>query len=229
MDWSSAIPILVGGVISLVASLLMFAVAAWYDRRQKKIQTEFDRGTAAVFGMHKLVHTLDFIENTARHIDNEFSDQDRNAIFVEPSALVRPIVGARASFAFVELDELLFLSGSDGDLFARIFEIQKRAMNIDALVTKYNELRLEYDTFSEDSIVAVEGGQVTKEFEGKAKFIAEAKIGRLNQLVAGLIGLLEEDRKTALIVVQDYIAQLKHAYPQRFSKLKFEYRESDIC
>jgi hypothetical protein len=218
MVWSEVFPILFGAGISLVSSLTMFGLATWYDQKKKSEEKHSERGTAAVIGLHKLMKTLDFIENMARHIDNEFSDMERNNGIADPSSLVRPIVGSRSNFEMVSASEMSFLSESDGELVARIYEIQQRALNIDAIIGTYNELRLEHDRYLQQHLVSIDGLEVTVELEGKDALVANMSIGRLNQLVAGLIELLDKDRVTIKSVVTDYLKEAQKVHPKQFSK-----------
>ncbi|MDD9722471.1 hypothetical protein PVW51_17340 [Sulfitobacter sp. PR48] len=226
MGRETILPLLIGGGISLVSSLAMFLLTSWYDQRNKQNEKATEQAFLAHRGLQKLVHTFEYIENTARHIDKEFANSERNTGIKEPSSLVRPIIGSGANFEFVETEEIVFLSEGDGDLVARIYEIQKRAMNIDVIVSTYNSLRMDYDNFIENHIVGIDGSELQAELEGRDALIANMRVGRLNQLLGGLIDLLEEDRKTVSGVIEEYLASASAKYPKQFSKASFEIREA---
>jgi hypothetical protein len=226
MVWDEVAPILLGGGIALVSAVGMFTLTAWYDRKQRRQEKNSTDAMSTYHAIQKMIRTLDFIENMARHIDREFADAERSSGLIDPSSLVRPIIGIGARFDIVESNDLVFLSNTDGELAANIYEIQIRALNIDAIVTQYNSMRLEYDVFLENHITRINGPELKADMEGRDALIAEMKVGRLNQLVAGLVVLIEEDRKAVRSVLEEFIKAASTFYKNAIPVRKLEMREA---
>lgn len=225
MDWATLGTLLLGSGISLVASIVMFTLAYSVDRKKRAAEDRRYGANAALAGAHKLMHTLNYVENLGIHVDKEFSDPERNEGMREPSSWVRPIIGIDANFAFVSIDEMSFLFASDGELTARVYEIQQRALVLSKTVESYNKLRFDYLTFIEGHASNVDGSVLTADLTGRDAVVAGIRLGRLNQLIAALVTQLDEDRPIVRQVVDDFIAEARSFYGGEFPAKRIEDRK----
>lgn len=226
MDWSMLIPVIVGGAISLISSILVITIGLWIDHRRRVAERMRLGATNANVGLHKLMATLNSIENMARHIDREFKAISAEINPAEdPSMIVRPIVGAFPVLDDLSATEMEFLSSGDGSLPAKIWEIQLRARNSEVILSEYNKLKADYHRFVEEiegGIQGIEGDVVHLQFEGQDAKIATIKIGQMNLLLADLIQALEEDRQAIKIVVKDYLDAANGEYGEYFPIKRLE-------
>jgi hypothetical protein len=229
MDWGAFYSTLIGAGISLVASLAMFGLAQFVERRRRDKERKRTEAMEAFVGLHKLMKTLNSIENLARHIDTEFRENQKGyAGEGEPSSIVRQIVGSTPNIEDLTAQELVFVSGGNGELPAQILELQERARNNNTIVQHYNKLKEEFRIFLEansDALSIKEGNIASIEFEGKAAVLAELKVGEMNQLLGGLIETLEEDRLRIRRVAESYIAEAVKKFRDDFPAKRLEIKE----
>ena len=228
MDWSGILPVLVGGGISLLTSVVMLGLSIRLERRKTERLNKKEEALNAFLGLNKLMQTLNSIENLGRHIDREFNRSADEASMVEAASILRPIIGAEPVIEDVSAKEMLFLASSDGELPAAISEIQQRARNNRTVVEEYNKLRILHDTFLENhcqAIEDIEGSQMTYTLSGKDAIVASIKIGRMNQLIAALIEAVEEDRTTIQRVTEAYVLKAVEKFGSDFPVKRLEKRE----
>ena len=228
MDWEKILPSLIGGGISAVTAVIMFSLAQWIDSRKRAAERKRSAAHDAYGGLLKLVRSGDSIENLARHIDKQIKDaHELNRDFSDIAAIIQPILGASILVEDLTAQETRFLTKSDGEFLSRIWEIQQRARNNDVIAAEYSKFRLAYDAFIETkapSITAIEGATLSVSLEGDDAKIATIKLGRLNQIIVPLIASLDEDRKTIVTVIDEYIAFARSAFGDDFPAKKFEAR-----
>ncbi|WP_322892694.1 MULTISPECIES: hypothetical protein [unclassified Yoonia] len=228
MEGSSLVPVLVGGAISLVSSVVILSLGLLIESKRKGRAAKSEAALQAFVGLNKLMMTINSIENIAKHIDREFEGATKGGVTLEPASILRPLIGAMNEIDLVTPHEMLFLATGDGELPAAIQEIQHRARNLNVIIAEYNLLRREHDDFLERNakIGDLDGTNVGYTLSGKARKISKIKIGRLNVLVAGIIEMVEEDRKTVFDVTNEYLAKAREHFGNDFPAKALEIRAS---
>ena len=225
LSFASAV---LGGVISLGTS---FAVLRSTQRSEaKKLLVEQKRlaGFDAYIGLQKLMKSLNSIENLARHLDKQIKDATADGkIVIDTAAAISPIVGAASVIDDLTAHETAFLVKTDGELLARIWEIQQRARNNEFISQRYSELRADYDDFiasKSHGIKRIDGSMLSVELEGEEAKVALLTMSRLNQIIVPLFVALDEDRKAIVAVIDEYISAARQEFGDGFPAKKLEVR-----
>jgi len=205
------------------------AIATSLERKRRIRDERTQSALAAYSGLHKLTGTANQVINLAKHLDKEFEKfSTSSAKFAEPSSFVRTAVGAPFAISDLTPEEMVFLSKGDGELIARIGEVQHRAKNNEYIFREYGRLRSEFDVFLAENAEIIENnpdGSKGIEISGMAGRTAEMKQAQLNQLLAGLIESIEEDRISVVDVVKRFIDEARIEFGDLFPVKHFEFRD----
>jgi len=211
----------------LVSSVTVFSLAEWTERKKRDRERKIGQATDAFIGLQKLMSSLNLVENIARHIDREFRSAETDGMgVVEPAAIVRPIVGADREIEQLHAKEFAFLIDESGTLASLVSEIQDRCMNTLAAIKTFNDLKADYDRFSEEhaEVKEVVGETASMHFDGRNSMIAQLKVGRMNLLLNDIISSLEEDRNQVKEVTEAFIAKAVEVFGDDFPAKKLEMR-----
>jgi hypothetical protein len=219
---------LVGGSISLASTLFMQGRAQKLEAAKKEREGKKAAGQRAFFGLMKLVGTFESIENLARHFDKQLEEARGDGRGnLEPYDIYRATVGAPHEIFSLAPEEILFLAKDHGELIARIGEIQQRARNDEAIAREYSTSRRNLETIMLQHVSkssAVDGPMLEMSIDQSLKVKVDVLQGQLNQMIVPLIIALEEDRKSSLEVIDDYIKIARSEFGEDFPGKRLELR-----
>jgi hypothetical protein len=227
----SVVPTLVGGGISLVASLCMFSLAQLIERRRRATERRQEGGANAFTGFWKIKSAAEMLVNLQLEIEQAFSTAEENGLEgAEPCQIVRGLVGAPIVLDFLEAKELMFLHKEKrSNLIAEADVIVHRARNIDASMRKYTELRESMQAFLEnhaDGVGDAIGSVGDFALSGKNARIAKLKVQSLNQILEQIRKLLERDAAEAKHVTEEYLDIAKKHFGANFPAFQFDWVEN---
>jgi hypothetical protein len=233
-NWWSLLPTLVGtvvgGGISLTSTLFMQSRAQRIETAKKNREAQKAAANQAFFALTKLVRTSESIENLARHFDaqlNEAREEGRENY--QPYDIYKAVLGAPHHFEDVSAAETLFLTKGNGELIARIGEIQQRARNNEPLALEYSNARRKLDAFMLEHIsetTTLNGSRLMIEVDSRLKTKVDVLQGQLNQMIVPLIVALGEDRKSVIQIIKEFVGVARSQFGDDFPSKGIELRGS---
>jgi hypothetical protein len=221
MEWEKVIPVLVGGGISLLTTVVMFGVAQWVERRKRKTEKRAKDAFLAFTGFRKLVWALNEVENIRVQIDLAFKDDlNDHRPGAEPFEKVQPMLAAQSQVVSLSADELFFLAKrKQSSLISNIDLIVDRVRTDRMVLDKYSELRMELNKFMEDR-VHPEGkngdGPQRYELSAKDRVIFDSQAGSLNIMLSRLIEFVERDCSEGRQICDEYLTAAKSEFGEEF-------------
>ena len=222
--------VVLGGSISLASTLYMQNRAQKIEATKKERESRKSAGVRTFVGLMKLVRTFESIENQARHLDEQLkvaiSEGKGNN---EPFDIYKAIIGAPHEFETLTAEEVLFLAKGEGELIARLGEIQQRARNNEVIAREYSNARRSLDGFMLQHVSqtsAVDGSILKMDIDQALKTKVDILQGQLNQMIIPLIIALEEDRKAIPKIIDDYIQAARTEFGDDFPTKGLELRKN---
>lgn len=227
-NWLSVLPTALGGVISIVTTVTMFAVSQRVDRHKRSLERRKLECLMAFTGLKKLLNTASAVENLARHFDTNIQMAAKEGRSEMDTALIiLPMIGGTWPIERLTADETVFLLEENAQLVMDISEIEQRAVSHSASADSYTLARQEYDDFLLANIEfdKVDGTFVEGTLVGRCGKIAELKLAKLNMVIVPLIDRLDEDRKQVKDVVRQYHSAAKKHFGEDFKFGDLDWRE----
>ena len=227
-DWHSIIPTVVGGLISIITTVIMFSLARYIERENRAKERKLESAKLAYIGLTKLIKTIHAIENLAQNLDTQFREaHDLGKSDLQTALIIKPIIGAAFEIEDLSAGELSFLRRSDGELVAKIWKIQQRAKNNWAIMAQYSKLRTDFENFLESNAniaSQIDGPGVSAEYKGTEENRIAIKIRRLDRLIDPLVAALKQDRISIIDITKGYIVAAHREFGDDFPAKKLEVR-----
>ncbi len=155
------------------------------------------------------MNTYNEIANLKRHIDQAFDSADKEGFdHLPPWAKVMAIDGHTHKDEALSSKETSFLIRAKvSELLNRVHLIQRRGWNMLATSEKYNELRMQMDTFLKENAedTEIDGGTIIQGIlEGWKAQIAKLEEVKLNSLLGKMMEFLEADEKEAFNAASEF-------------------------
>ncbi|MEJ6708862.1 MAG: hypothetical protein QNK92_08695 [Amylibacter sp.] len=155
------------------------------------------------------MNTYNEIANLKRHIDQAFDSADKEGFdHLPPWAKVMAIDGHTHKDEALSSKETSFLIRAKvSELLNRVHLIQRRGWNMLATSEKYNELRMQMDTFLKENAedTEIDGGTIIQGIlEGWKAQIAKLEEVKLNSLLGKMMEFLEADDKEAFNAASEF-------------------------
>jgi hypothetical protein len=227
-SWMTIVPTIVGGAISAVSAVCMFLLAQRAERRKRAAEKRRDEAMRAFQGFWKLRGVANGLWNYERQISECYEDAERNGFGDSPpSSKAKPLVGALDNYDLLEVQEFMFLGRQKRTILMNDIDlIVRRARNVEAVVSKYNEQKASFENFIEDhaeEIEVIDGPIVATKFGGRLGVLAELREGSMNNLLGQLHEALDVDCKEARRVTEEYLDAARAEFGDDFPKFKFEW------
>ena len=184
----------------------------------------------AFSGFQKLMSISNGLLNCKRAIDEEFREAAENGhLDAEPWSKVKPIIGAEADYERLQPQEVVFLvQEKKSELLNDIALIYRRAVNNEAVISQYNELRLEFSRFLADNsqeTLQFDQTHASVELEGADIQKARAQEIMLNGLIGNLLDALEKDCLEIKRIVAEYHSAAVDHYGDLFPEFRLEWHD----
>ena len=228
MDWWAFVSTLVGAGVSIVTSLAVFGFTLWTESRKVKAETKTKDAFSAFRGFQKLVQIANDLTNTQRHIDEAFKEASEHGLEeADPYIKVNPLVGAKVVLEPPRIEEMFFLVDAKlTHVMGEIDLMYRRALNTEAVVEKFNTMKLEFGQFLEartKKIEGLDGTRVAFELVGQDAKVAELRGGAMNNLLGQLLEHLEKDCSEAKRLAETFLKAAQEHFGPDFPKVKLEW------
>ena len=218
---------LFGGLITFVVSFALTRM----DRKQAEAQRAIERRESRAFLAHnafvKLLQYGNAVKSLDHTIDQEFKQahEDGNSK-LDPSAIVRELVSIDVHFDPFKTEELSFLLFSgDAQLLGDLIVFEKRVETHQAVAQRYSDERLKLSEFLSqggDVDASGDGVMLSGDLAGKEGQIVSLKVGSLNQLLVGLVEMLDRDLRDANSLLDRFLSSARAEFGDLFPNLKLE-------
>lgn len=201
-DWSSLISTVVGGGVTLIASLVVFYISNRAEKGRREQERNVISANNARTGFIKLIRWANLVANIDKHLNNFFDEAKEERHWSEEAyRIVGPSAGTFTMPERLKAEEYSFLlSEEHSELLSEIQMVEERAININHLFEKYSTEFKEYN----DWLHGLPGmhrelsGPIAKtEIPIAYKSQEDERGAQLNRLLAGIMEHLDDDMASA--------------------------------
>ncbi len=227
MEWKTVYAVLFGGLISLVASLLMFYITLRNERKKAEENERKKQAANAVSGYFKLLDLANLGANIDKIIDDAFI-KTKNAGLKSDDAFnyVPASVGTFPSPNRLTADEIRFLlTKKFSSTISKVQDIEGKMLNNLAIWESYSHLKKDMEDWkmSQMGIVSQFDGIISQEqIPKELQAIYAIKSGQLNLILGSLMENLEKDIPASNEALLCYNKAARTCFGDLFPEIKID-------
>lgn len=225
IDLNSVFSTVVGGAITLLATVLTWHLSNKSAHRKQQEEQRKAEASQALSGYFKLQAWTNLIQNIGRLVDNAFDQSNEAGLqSTEAYAYVPAGVGKFLEPERLTASEYSFLLDKDSyELLEHVLLVEARAISLHAILDKYSELRLELEHWLE-KVQGVKRGLTDRvavdmiPLEHATNF--ELRAAKLNLLIWEIIEKSSEDGRFAFVTTKRYLNVAHRRLQPEFPKIE---------
>ena len=224
-DYSAITSSVVGGLVTLLAAFGVFWLG---NRKERKIREDEERKKAAanaLSGYFKLAKWSNLIANIDLQINKSVKSAAEHGLSSsEAFAIIGPSAGVFAEPEQLKASEFSFLLTAENfELVDDVGKVEERAINLHHLFNQYSTMHVELQMWL-DTIPGfsrkLDGPIATDHFPVEYKDKFDFRAAQLNQIMAGIVEHLEQDKISSIKTTQKFISAAHECYKPHFPKLE---------